>query len=450
MPRQYWPSPKMRDFAPLAEPGVYAEILQIAESQGSVSVAELTSEDGGLRQRVKYRQFIETPTRTTIQGALSLFHRFGWFHKAGPGKFELTQDGREAGALANRDEKAFRRELAGQLHAVYVVPGWLVARLYALNPQRQGELVLPSPAKDWHPGKRDWEDSTWTADLENEALRSSTRANEFFPGSFPIEERQWVSEVKSSWNDLGNVKRKKVSIVSKNEENKDEKPRVSSFSVRARLAHAMRAAAINVLFASTVPGNEDPDFPTEKHPLPPRSFSAWCPRLDDLELIFYTDSHPAIWGRLLFPCGAFRGGGPESSFEELPEIRDLEGRSLWLHQPAWSALGAKFVDILHKAYNRVSRRIGAIYVSLLDVRDEVCRQLRLSSTKFDEFLERSYRESIHQPAKSTMPDGKGRIPSISLESDIRPEQQKSIMRRPVYIDDVPHSLIAMAQGSSGV
>lgn len=445
----------MRDFGPLAGPPIYAAILQNAASAGPVSAAKLLSDEGGLGQRVKYRQLVETPSRTTIQGALSLLDRFGWLEPVSKGeggpRYALTEDGEQARRLASEKGKGFRRILAVHLQHIYVIPGWFVARLHALNVEGQGEIVLPSPDSKWRPGRLEWEDTDWKPELEEQIRRSAERANWVFPGSFPVGHSEWADAVRHAWWKLANVKRRKVSRVAEDQEPVREKPRVSTFSPRARLARAMREAAIRVLFSSKRPGRKESDFGTGKHPISARSFGAWCPRLADLELLFYTDAHPAVWGRLVFPCAAFRSDGVMGKFEEISAIRDPKGRSLWLHQPSWSAIRPQFLRVLERTYFDASRRVGAIYVSLLDVRDEVCRRLRLSPLLFERFLEKSYRECIEEPLPSPSASGKNEVLSISLESDVRPEEQSGSgrLRRPVYISDVPHSLIAIAHTDGG-
>ena len=213
----------------------------------------------------------------------------------------------------------------------------------------------------------------------------------------------------------------------------------TTFGTRERLVHAMREAAVHLLFGVYRPGARRPDFVTSKHPIPPRGFAVWCPRLDELEFIFYTDYHPVVPGRLLVPCGAFRNTAQTPPFEAVKQVRDPRDRCLWLHQPEWADIKERFIVVLEDTYRRFSKQVGAMYLSLLNVRDEVCRQLRLSSNLFDLLLEFAYRDTMRtnvQLPKSI---------SISLESDITHDQKGAVglNRRPVYIDNVPHSLIAI-------
>ena len=213
-----------------------------------------------------------------------------------------------------------------------------------------------------------------------------------------------------------------------------------------QLTQAMREAAINHLFDRVLPYSSlsskaipVADFYFSKHPIPPRAFSAWCPRLEALELIFYTDFHPLISGRLMFPCGVFRESASYPPFENIRGVVDPTGRNLYLYQPKWQDVRENFSNVLLDTYQRYSKKIGSLYIFLLDVRDEVCRQLKLSSILFDSFIEAAYRESIEE--KTIL-----RNFAISLESDIRAEQHTGygLLRRPVYIAKIPHSLIAIS------
>jgi hypothetical protein len=256
-------------------------------------------------------------------------------------------------------------------------------------------------------------------------------AQKVCPGSFPIEDQIWVQTVSNAWKHLGTWKQKGKADAS------GEK--VRTFSLRGRLSMAMRAAAVEILFNTTPPGHQTPDIKSDKPPLFPRTFRVWCPRLADLELIFYTDRHPAVIGRLLFPVAVFRHNAAHPPFEKLEPIRNPSGDFLWLYQPGWDLQGKKFLKTLVQTHQFISRRTGTLYVSLLDVRDEVCRRLRLNATLFDEFLKFAFRDSLRPGAPC----------SISIETDVREDQRSGsgLLRRPVWIDGVPYSLIAISEAS---
>jgi hypothetical protein len=108
-----------------------------------------------------------------------------------------------------------------------------------------------------------------------------------------------------------------------------------------------------------------------------------------------------------------------------------------LHKPKWEEIRHNFLSTLIRVYQQSSARNGTLYVSLLDVRDEVSRQLKLSSLSFEDFLDRVM---VELPSED--------FPwSTALETDVREEQSKGagLERRQVYYRNVPHSLIAMAR-----
>jgi hypothetical protein len=81
-------------------------------------------------------------------------------------------------------------------------------------------------------------------------------------------------------------------------------------------------------------------------------------------------------------------------------------------------------------------RVRARYVSLPDLRDEVCRRLRLSPARFDLFLEH---------ALARVPEDGGW--HLSIETDMREDLRtaRGLIRRPVYIQRVPHTLISVSR-----
>lgn len=434
-----WQTPPSRSYAALSDCGLYAEVLQVADEEPFVSPAKLTSEQEGLRQRMRRLHLVQLPTKTNITALVHAMQEFGWIaeHPSSRGQFAITDEGREVARECSSNPRAFRRRLATELHKRYVIPGWFVSRLYAINPSGQGEVVLPAPPKSEKTERLAWTRNEWQEEYEEVAARSARSANETFPGSFPVPMERWILEIKRTWNYLGSLN---PPVPRKKRGRNPVKGKVANFGTRERLVHAMREAAINLLFGVKLTEDSPPDFPSSKPPIPPRAFRVWCPRLEELEFIFYTDYHPSVSGRLLVPCSAFRDSAKSPPFVPLGEISDPQERHLWLYQPRWEDVKGPFLKVLLDTYRRLSKKAGAMYVSLLNVRDEVCRRLRLSSEGFDVLLDRAYRDTIQSSLFGS------KFISISLETDITDEQKGAVglNRRPVYINAVPHSLIAMA------
>ncbi len=318
------------------------------------------------------------------------------------------------------------------MQKLYTIPGWFVDRLWTINPSRQGEVVVPTPPPDWNPNSRQWEDKSWTNDLQNQTFRTLTLIEDICPGAFPINPNDWEKMVQKAWNRLSNLERRDVAKPPKGK----KKGKVKTYAPRSRLALAMKEAAVSFLFSSKPPYHSSDDFHMARPPLHPRTYRSWCRRLEALELIFYTDTHPLVPGRLIFPTAIFRNVAPEERFEKVGYIQNPGGQFLWLHRPKWHVIKDKFLNVLKQEYLRVSVRVGSLYVSIQDVRDEVCRQLRLSAATFDEFLEKTLRDSL-------LPSSQW---SISVETDIREDQKAfQLVRRQVWIGGTAHSLIAMTE-----
>lgn len=420
-----WDLPQSRNVGYFTDLSLYSEAMKIASERGSITISYVRQELG---QRTRGLKLVKKQSPRAVNDLVRELQEFGWFQKestlSGPqeARYSLTADGKQALGL---DERAFNRQLAASMQDLFTIPGWFVDRLWKINPEGQGEVILPSPSKDWRPEPRPWEQKDWDRELENQALESSQIANTVSPGSFPIGEEIWIDTVRSAWDHLGTWKRKSK--------------KVSTFSTRRRLSLAMRRAAVEILFGSQPPGQSEPDIRTrsDKPPLYPRTFRIWCSRLADLEIVFYTDNHPDIVGRLVFPTAVFREHASHSPFEKLTGVEDPEHNPLWLYQPRWEEQSEIFVKTLVETHRRISRRVGTLYVSLLDVRDEVCRRLRLSFRLFDKFLSHAFRMSIRSESSQ----------SISIEADIREDQlgASGLVRRPVWIERVPYSLIAIGK-----
>jgi hypothetical protein len=427
----YWPKPRHRDFAAIGgDITVYREVLEISATEPFVTAEKLLSAEEGLRNRFRKLVLIQTPSKTNVRAMLSLLERFDWLQVDDKSRYTITLYGREVLARAANEARLFRREFAGHLHDCYIVPGWFVCRLHELNPNGQGEVILPAPPRLPGIGRRDWTDRKWPKQLDEVVVEAARHANKAIPGAFPIAVSEWLKKVVEIWDRLGSGS-PPVNRYASAERN--------TFAVRERLFHAMREASVELLFGTINPVNGYPDFSSGAQPISYRAFSVWCPRLSEIEFIFYTDYHPRIAGRLIVPCGAFRDRSASASFEELSQIRDLSGRRLYLYQPTWRTVKSSFLRELLAVYRDESRQIGAFYVSLLVVRDEVCRRLRLSALLFDKLLESAYEDAIREMTIN------GKQFSISLESDIRPDQRSAIglNQRPVYIHRIPHSLIAI-------
>ncbi|HQX50175.1 MAG TPA: hypothetical protein PLY87_03650 [Planctomycetaceae bacterium] len=415
-----WPKPKSRDVGSFGNLELYSEALKLAAVDGGISLSVLRSKEKGLGTRIRGRLILKELTTTAARDLLVELHAYGWLEKSNVA-YVLTSEGIIAAAMAKDNVHAFRRLLLRKMHERFVVPGWFVHRLFTINPLG-GDVILPSPHKAWTPKVRELTDTEWTNDLENAVVASLEHNKRVLPSAFPVPVDRWCRIVRKCWNEVEITRSKS-----------------RHFGPRKRLATSMHRAAVELLFNNCPFGRKEGDFAQSSHPIPPRSFQSWCPLLDALELVVYTASHPDVMGRLLFPCSVYRAGSVIADFEIAEGVRSPVGECLCLHQPIWTPLfRSQFESSLTTVYGRISRKTGTRYISLQDVRDEVCRDLRISSTSFDRFLADTVNENVRSDILAH-----GRL-MISLESDVQPEGGGQLLRRPVFVDEIPHSLVSIS------
>lgn len=435
----YWKKPKSRSIALFTDIRLYFEALELASVQEYITFQILIDE---LPQRVKGLLFVKNQSTRGMTDLIREFRNFGWLrglkHSSASidtARHQITEKGLRAYNLSKANPKQFLRHLTCEMHLLYTIPGWFVDRLWKINPVGQGEIIVPTPIQSWRPQSRAWENNGWDSELKEQTQSTFEVIQRLSPGGLPIDIDAWLKSVEFSWDRLSNLKRRKVAQGNREDPNV-EKRKMKTFTPRRRLAMAMQEAAVGFFFSNIYKPKELKDFATNREPLKPRTYMTWCPRLESLELIFYTDSHPLAPGRVLFPTSVFREEALTTKFEKL-DIKNPLKKSLYLHTPRWEELKNIFNKTLFAEHQKTFSRVGSLYVPLLDVRDEVCRQLRLSASTFDKFLTNAIKESLFTNSSV----------SISLETDIREDQRAAhrMIRRPVFFNGTPHSLIAIAQ-----
>lgn len=434
MLKKYWKTPNKRSVGLFTDLRLYYEALNITRRKETVTKAQLTED---LSKRVKGLIFIEKLSGRVIYDLIRELINFGWLRpkKAHTPSFTMTENGIEAMSTFQRDRHVYLEILILKMQNVYTIPGWFVNRLWDLNPEGQGEVIVPAPPRKWNPQARQWEDKEWTDELSEQVLASRRIIRSVCSGGFPFNEQIWFVEVQKSWLRLSHTVRRRTVARPRSEEK--EKGKMKTYAPRRRLANAMKEAAVNLMFGNQNPQSRDNDFTAHKQPLSTRLYMAWCPRLAELGLIFYTDFHPSVPGRLIFPVSAFKKTSRQPAFRVLDEITNPSNEMLSLHQPNWKQFKTQFLTTLYVEHQKVYATVKSFYVSIFDVRDEVCRQLRISADCFDSFLKNAIGESLSS----------GKRYAISLETDVREDQSSAYqrIRRPVVMDGTQFSLIALTK-----
>ena len=161
-----WDEPTSRDVGLFSDLTLFAEALNLASERGVVTSSILENE---LEQRVRGRALLRNPSPRVAHQLLRELRDFRWLDASETARgdansmaFVLSPDGEEARSIWRTDRQRFRRLLAARMHAQYVVPGWLIDRLWRVNPTGQGEVIIPAPIRDWRPRSRRWDQNAWT------------------------------------------------------------------------------------------------------------------------------------------------------------------------------------------------------------------------------------------------------------------------------------------------
>lgn len=426
--KKFWPKPKSKSVGLFTDLNLYYDALKLCKSLGIINLNVLQKE---ISERVIGIKYVEQLKKRAFVDLIRELNEFKFIKPKGVSNnsiYEITEQGIELLVIYESNRKRYRRILAAKMQEVYSVPGWFVERLWKINPSGQGQVVIPTPIKGWKPKSYKNENYVWNKELESQVIQSYEKVNTLVPYSFPVNLQEWILTVREEYERLGSVKSRN----STSDNKKAKKKSIQSFAPRKRLSMAMRISALNMLFDNEY--NSERDFKNIDPVLKERGFMAWCPRLEALEMVFYSDYYRDLPGRLLFPLTIFKEK-VTLSYEVNNDIKSPTAASLQYYQPNWADIKVKFIRVLSNAYQTFHNKEKILYVPLQDVRDEVCRILRISAILFDSFLEQAFKESLTKKIDC----------SIALETDIREDQRSGsqIHRRPVYIQSIPHSLIAI-------
>lgn len=431
---KYWRFKKSHSVGLFTDMNLFYEALDIGSKRGFINLSIL---ERNLPERVIGLKYIETFQKSTFVDLIRELNRFKYIFKK-ENDYWLTDIAYKLIEARKESQEKYLNVLLEKMNSEYGIPGWLIHRLWVINPIGQGQVVVPSPIKTWKPNKRKWDDNKWDTELSKVSIETVNQINRKIPGAFPMTLSLWEEQVREEYERLGKLTQRRVA--NKGKANMERK--MEYFAPRARLTFAMKNVAVKFLFGNKFVSNERKDFISNKlskDPINSRTFMVWCPRLETFGLLYYTDYFEEIPGRLLFPCSFYSTNKPNRNFYPIEFIQSPEQKMLYKHSPTWSDFKNVFLSTLYECYQARYNKEGIIYVSIQQVRDEVCRLLRINTHTFENFISFAFRESIKREIEF----------SIALETDIREDQKSGfqILRRPVFINNVPNSLIAIKKYS---
>lgn len=416
-----WNSPKLFGVGQFVEMRLYGIVLTIVKSFGYLTIDLLQQE---IPERIKGLIVVNTISKRTCDDLIRelLYFEFLKRNKI-DNIYSITDEGNFYLELLAHAPQSAKDLLLKKTQEVFITPGWFINRLWELNPKGQGQIVIPTPVRS-SIGKlssRVWDDYQWNPQVDTATEETYKQIKKSLPTSFPIDYEVWRKKVKMEYERLGTLKPK-------------TRKRTPHFSSRKRLSLAMQNVSVKYFFSKVNPLTDELELPDNKRSdMTHRAFMIWCPRLEYFNLLVYTDYLDAIPGRLVYPISKFKEVKTYQGFCEIPFVGNPKCQHLYMYHPSWEQIRNTFITVLYNVYQRLYREQWIIYVSIQDIRDEVCRQLRFSPADFEDFLSRSYQCSLKREIEY----------SISLETDLRLDMKVQLNRRGVIVDNKMYTLIAI-------
>lgn len=384
-----------------SDPRVLAEVLDELLRLGPVNSRQLSE---SLRSRVGVRLApaeegsAQRGTKLGPSEADTIKREFGflgWINRAET-LWVLTDEGT---ALAERRLMGSPTEFARQLCIAndrnnQQVVSRLLARMWELNPEQQGSVIIPQPLSGNFPGNlADLHD--WILPLVPKWLDGLEKQMKGFSASVPPEDI--VAQVEKS---LG--------------ERWEKRSPADQFK---RLQEVIAERFTDLMFS---------------HIISPADVEIWQSRMDWAGLTSTARNLPSVAGQVWFPVGAFR----EQAADDFTAIKGLEheGRTYYCYTPTSSEFENLFTQTLYEGYLQRQQQEQVEYVSLMVVRDWVCFRLRIGNPHFERLLQWMFPKAIQ-----------GELPySMALEVDITPAEKNRLRGVvPVVIDGTTRYIISM-------
>lgn len=414
-----WPSPKLFGVGQFVEMRLYSLALTIAKSFGYITIELLQQE---IPERIKGLIVVNSISKRSYDDLIRELLYFGFLKKNKlDSVYSITEEGDRYLDLLAFDDNRAKDLLLAKTQEVFVTPGWFINRLWELNPQGQGQIVIPTPLRSSTLPTRTWDDYKWNNQVGTTTVETYNQIQKALPGSFPIDYEIWENKVRNEYERLGTLKPK-------------TRKRSPHFSSRKRLSLAMQNVSVKHFFSKINPCTGELDLPDNKRSdMTHRAFMIWCPRLEFFNLLVYTDYFDAIPGRLVYPISRFKDVKHYSGYSEKAFIENPAYQCLYIYHPSWDFIKDIFITVLYNVYQKLYQEQWIIYVSIQDIRDEVCRQLRISPADFELFLSKAYQCSLKREIEY----------SISLETDLRLDMKVQLNRRGVIVEKKLYTLIAI-------
>lgn len=167
-----------------------------------------------------------------------------------------------------------------------------------------------------------------------------------------------------------------------------------------------------------------------------QSFEIWIYRAKQLGLLNTTPFYPDFLGQIIYPVSVITKNELKNKKYYDLVLKNKNGTYLYKRNVPWNLIENDFYDELWNVYSELKKRNRVNFLSLHNIKEIVCYDLKISYEQFSEFLSNAYRKSLKGNTSYT----------ISLEADKLPEETNAIYikREPIFINGKNRNIISLS------
>lgn len=372
-----------------SDPRLFAEVLNEINKAGTTTSKQLSD---AITSRIRpIGLTYESDKAITVERELE---KLGWI-KIQQNQILLTEIGNDIVNSKNGLDPfvlARRIATANEKNNAQVVSK-LLSRLWEINPEQQGAVIIPQLGKDELPKS--------LVDFRRYLLNIAPKWIEGLAKTISGLHLQFEAE---------DLVKKVIDGLKKNWEKQ-------STSIRFNRSQELIAQYfIDAMFGYIIS---------------PSDIVIWQRRLEWAGLTYLAEEIPGMAGYVWFPVGAFRENAT-TEFFPIPEIMN-RGQAFHVHELGKNG-ESDFGRTLYEAYIQQQQLEGVEYVSLIAVRDWVCYRIKISALTFELMLQDLFPKAVRGDS----------IYSMALEVDVTPaERNRYKYKIPIVVDEIPRYIISM-------
>ncbi len=167
-----------------------------------------------------------------------------------------------------------------------------------------------------------------------------------------------------------------------------------------------------------------------------QAFEIWIYRAKQLGILNTTPFYPDFLGQIIYPVSIITQKKLANSINYKCVLNYNNKKFLYKREVQWQTIENEFFNELWNVYSELKKRNRINFLSLHNIKEIVCYNLKISYEQFSEFLSEAYDKSLNGNTSYT----------ISLEADKLPEETNAIYikREPIFINGKNRNIISLS------